>query len=223
MADATARKNLADAVTRRRAVLGYSMSNLPHGPGEVTLRSIEHARDETYRRKTLVRLDRSLEWKVGTSGGILDGTQEPPIDPDQGPHALRSSLLDAGVGGRHSCRELARRSGGRVPAQDWALLVASIPAGHVGLRWDDETLEVVADTLHRLGEQVTADQLQRAKLADLGYIVTTSDDDLGEHVAKLRAMGEPDLRRLRHLLQEVDQLLSPEAETRADRSRSSGI
>lgn len=123
------------------------------------------------------------------------------------PSRLRRLLLGAGVGDRHGYRELARQSGHRLSRTTWSRLVAPIPLGQRGARYAVEDLQAVAETLRRVGERVTLRQLELAVLADLGYALATSSDDLAEWLARLQSLSHHELLRLN---QEVALLLAPD-------------
>jgi hypothetical protein len=64
------------AVRARRETLGLRQKDIAprRGPSYETVRLIEGGEPGSYQPRTLAGLDRSLEWKIGTSQGILDGT-----------------------------------------------------------------------------------------------------------------------------------------------------
>ncbi|MGH3672833.1 MAG: hypothetical protein ACRDSH_19750 [Pseudonocardiaceae bacterium] len=193
------RRRLADAVKNRRALLRLAMDALPHGPGEATMRAIEHAEDKLYRRRTLLDLDRSLAWKPGTSLRILDGTAPEDLDewalqervlciPHHGsalkPHGeeLRRLLLAVGVGTKWKLRDLQRQSGGLVTRDTWQSMIEDT------LYWPVETLRAAADALRALGEAITVEELERAMFADLGHTSAPSRDPVSELKARERAV-----------------------------------
>jgi hypothetical protein len=74
--DDEGRRRLANAVRTRRAELGLAQDSLTQhgGPGELTVRKIEHAEPVQYRERTMAQLETALQWKPGTVRGILSGT-----------------------------------------------------------------------------------------------------------------------------------------------------
>lgn len=76
---------LAAQTTRRRAELGYSISQLAavSGLSTSTLDSVEHNRKTSYDPATVSALERALEWTAGSVDRILRGLEPQPVrDPD---------------------------------------------------------------------------------------------------------------------------------------------
>lgn len=130
---------------------------------------------------------------------------------------LRTLLLGLGVGGKWSLRELARQSDRALTKDMLARMTAPIPAGQRGHRWKIESLQALADTLRSVGIAVTVGQLERAVMADLGYVSAASGDDLGDVLALVEGFSRADLARL---LQEVAFLLAPDGAADQPRTRA---
>lgn len=74
-------RRLARAVATRRAELRLNQGDLhPRGgPSLATVQSIESARTDTYRQRTLVDLERALDWKSGSVDAVLAGGEPTPF------------------------------------------------------------------------------------------------------------------------------------------------
>lgn len=215
------RRHLADAVSRRRAVLGYAMDKLPHGPREATLRSIETAAEESYRRKTLVNLDRSLGWKIGTSEGVLDGSVAPPTHEDADVPTLSDVLLGLGVGTQWqpSALEIHSLEFGEVRHDEWQSMIQG------NFTWSLDKLDKVAKTLSSLGENVTADALLRAMEAGTrpkaGHIPPLANDVQSAVKALLPKMSAADkVRAVLELAQSLAADLPTQHPSETSRARS---
>lgn len=127
------------------------------------------------------------------------------------PSHLRQLLVASGIGTEWGYRELARRSsqGGRkgLSRDTWRRLCAPIPAGQRGHRWDHDDLQVVSETLVRLGARVPVEALERAVLADLGYATAVSGDRLTEVMHRVSELTDDERLRLARTL--LDMAVSP--------------
>ncbi|MGH7748847.1 MAG: hypothetical protein ACREQ5_29410 [Candidatus Dormibacteria bacterium] len=148
------------------------------------------------------------------------------VNDDAGwaPSYLRRLLLEVGVGSRVSIRELARQSGRRLNREWVRLLLQPIPAGQRGTRYDYEDIEVLAEVLRRLNVPVTARQLDRAVMADLGFPSAVSDhaatsgtgNRLDEILTMIEQLTDADRRRL---LVRLSVLLAPGEEAAVPSAR----
>lgn len=127
------------------------------------------------------------------------------------PSHLRQLLAGHGCGTEWGYRELARRSsqGGRkgLSRDTWRRLCAAIPAGQRGHRWDHDDLQIVADTLTRLGVRVPVEALERAVLADLGYETAVSGDVMSDMMHRVSELTDDERLRLARTL--LDMAVSP--------------
>lgn len=114
--DQTCPEKLAEAVIRRRDSQGLTQVQVGSrgGPSTETMRLIEGARRTAYGSATLLRLDRALGWRDGTSARVLAGTatEDAPgrreHGPPPGPHDSASGERGAEPSG-HAWAELGRR------------------------------------------------------------------------------------------------------------------
>lgn len=84
---------------------------------------------------------------------------------------LRRLLVDAGVRGKWSLRELGDKAG--APAfSTWQRMVAPpAPPGKRGPKgYEDRVLRAAADTLRALGAEITYAQIKHAASADAGHV-----------------------------------------------------
>lgn len=128
------------------------------------------------------------------------------------PSRLRQLLVTHGVGTEWGYRELARRSsqGGRrgLSRDTWRRLCAPVPAGQRGHRWDHDDLQIVSDTLTRLGVRISIEALERAVLADLGYETAVTGDVLTEVMQRVSELTDDERLRLARTL--LDMAVSPQ-------------
>ncbi|AZQ77637.1 XRE family transcriptional regulator [Flaviflexus ciconiae] len=74
---------LAQAVTQRRATLGIDTQRELAEKADLSPRmvgEIENARRDSYRDSTLFKIDRALNWKLGSSQGVLNGLPPYPLE-----------------------------------------------------------------------------------------------------------------------------------------------
>lgn len=117
---------------------------------------------------------------------------------------LRRLLLAAGVGTVWSHRELARKSGHQLPRARWDRMMKHIPRGEYGTRWSPESLQLVSETLLRVGVRIPLESLKRAVAADLGYGTTTTGDELSEVLSRVEGLSTDEkLQLLRELAQQI--------------------
>lgn len=119
---------------------------------------------------------------------------------------LRRLLLEAGVGSQWSHRDLARKSGQRLPRATWDRMTKPIPPGRRGVNWSPDTLAAVSETLLSVGVRVPLDSLKRVVSADLGYTTATTGDELSEVLSRVEGLTPDEKLRL---LQELAQQMRP--------------
>lgn len=73
---------LGQVVHKRRILLGLSQADVvaAGGPGEITLRKLEHGEPGTYRARTLAALERVLKWAPGSIEEVLKGGKPTEIE-----------------------------------------------------------------------------------------------------------------------------------------------